>query len=261
MIWVAATCLALAVLLLGPTTPQVVVGGFPPRLLVVLVVTGVLVLVQALGWTQHVRGTRLVLAVIVGAAGLALGGLARRRARQRRSLAVAARVLESCELLAAELAAGRPPGAALDQAAEQWPELSPVAEAFTLGADVPQALRRVCTIDGASGLRVLGAAWQVSHRTGAGLAGALAAVSADLRATQATRRVVESELASARATARLVAALPVPALLMGSGAGGDPWHFLLDTPAGLACLAGGLVLGLAGLAWIEVLAEGVWSVR
>jgi tight adherence protein B len=52
-----------------------------------------------------------------------------------------------------------------------------------------------------------------------------------------------------------VAGLPVLALLLGSGAGADPWSFLLRTPWGWACLGSGLAAGLLGLWWMELIAS------
>ena len=245
----AALAAALAVLLLV-RSPQRLAAPRPPRsaLVAAPVVLAAGLLAPRVG------------ALVLVLAGAALGGLAlwRRRRRRREAARVAGQVLETCELLAGELAAGRPPGAALDRAATAWPALGPVAEAFRVGADVPEALRALGRrLPGAGDLRVVAAAWQVAHRTGQGLASAVDRVADGLRSAAATRRLVEGELASARATARLVAGLPVLALAMGSGAGGDPWGFLLRTPGGLACLAGGLACGLAGLWWIEAIAAEV----
>jgi tight adherence protein B len=187
----------------------------------------------------------------------ALGGrtLWRGRTAARQAEAHAARMAEVCDLLAAELSAGRPPDAALLEAAGVWPLMAPVAQASRLGGDVPAALRSAAETRGAEGLRYLAAAWTVSHRTGGGLGVATRRVAEAVRRQQATRSVVVGELASARATARLVAVLPVLALLMGSGAGADPWSFLLRTPPGWACLASGLAVGFAGLWWIELIAR------
>ena len=181
----------------------------------------------------------------------------RRRAETAAAEETARRMLEACDLIAGELAAGRTGEAALAEAAEAWPALRPVADASRLGGDVPVALRSLARTPGADGLRLLAGAWVVSHRTGAGLAMSTRRVADAVRLDQATRRVVRGELASARATARLVAVLPVVALLMGSGAGADPWTFLLGTPLGLACLASGLAVGFAGLWWIELIAGEV----
>jgi tight adherence protein B len=193
------------------------------------------------------------------AAAAAAGGLAlwRRRASGRETEANAARMAEVCDLLASELAAGRPTELALEEAAGAWSALRSVADVSRLGGDVPAALREVASTPGAGGLRLLAAAWTLSQRTGGALAPATRRVADVVRRDQSTRRVVAGELASARATARLVAALPVVALLMGSGAGADPWSFLLRTPWGLASLSLGLALGFLGLSWIELIAREV----
>jgi tight adherence protein B len=211
----------------------------------------------AVGTGTLLDGRTAALAAVAAMAFAGAAWLWRRRVARVEAAASRDRVLEACRLLRGELAAGRPPGTALELAAEEWAVLAPVAEAFRLGASVPEALRRLGRRSGAEGLVVLGAAWDVAQRSGQGLAVAVGAIADQLTADAAMRRVVAAELSSARATARVVAALPVVALLMGSGVGGDPWGFLLGTPVGLACLAGGVALVLAGLAWIEAIAAGV----
>ncbi len=200
-----------------------------------------------------VPGHVVVLGSLLLAASAASWRLWQRRARRREWAAEAARIEEACGHLAAELASGQPPGTALRRVAADCPALASAAEAFGLGGDVPTALREASDAPGRGDLRFLAAGWQVAHRSGAGLALAVERIASSLRADQQTARLVAGELASARATAQLVAALPVLSLAMGSGAGGSPWTFLLATPLGLACLGGGLLLTLAGLWWIEAL--------
>ena len=248
---VAATAMAAAVLLTlrAPTPVAAPTQGSPsPRWLSWAAgASAVLVLPGAFA-------APLLVLLLAAAAGRSLW---RRRDETVSAEETARRMLEACDLVAAELAAGRTGEAALGEAAEAWPALRPVADACRLGGDVPDALRVLARTPGADGLRLLAGAWVVSHRTGAGLAASTRRVADAVRRDQATRRVVRGELASARGTARLVAALPVVALLMGSGAGADPWTFLLGTPFGLACLAAGLAIGFVGLWWIEQIAREV----
>ncbi|WP_323794220.1 type II secretion system F family protein [Nocardioides sp.] len=259
---VAVSCAGGAVVLMAPAVAQrprapsgreeaAARGGPAMR---ALVGVGAVAVVAVAGL---VAPRQVALAAIVVVAGLVGWVLVRRRRQLRSAERTSARLLEACEQLTGELVAGRPPGVALEQCAAHWHPVAPVAEAFRVGADVPGAWREVARRPGAADLRLVAAAWQVSHRTGAGLASALEQVTADLRAQRATRRVVAGELASARATARLVAVLPLLALTFGAGAGGDPWTFLLTHPIGLACLGLGLAFGLGGLAWIEALARQV----
>lgn len=217
---------------------------------------GPVAVVVLLGLTLG-SGRILVLACVAAALVLASRQLVRRARATRLAAGHRARVVELCDALQAELAAGQTAGQALGRAAEEWPLIAPAARAAATGGDVTRALRDLATAPGTASLRVVAAAWLVSHRTGHGLGDALGRVADDLRATEQTRRVVAGELASARATARLLAGLPLLALALGSGAGAAPWAFLLGSPAGLGCLAAGLGLGYAGLVWVEALARDV----
>ena len=216
---------------------------------VVCVVAGALV--------ATVDGRRLALGLIVVAAAVATGLLMRQTRRAKAAERRQERVVEVCEALVGELRAGQPLVTALEHCAQVWPEFEPVVAAGRLGADVPAALRRLGALPGAEGLREVAAAWQVSQRSGAGLATALAQVAGTARQQQSTRHLVQGELASAQATARLVAVLPVASMAMSAGIGGEPWGFLLDTPAGLACLGLGVLLAFAGLLWIDRIASAV----
>lgn len=204
-------------------------------------------------------------AVVVGILGVAVVAAGSREVVRRRRSADAAhradQVLAACDGLAAELHAGQPPGAALARAVDDWPELAAVAAAAELGSDVPAALRALADRPGAAQTRVVAAAWQVGHRTGAGPASVLEAAAAQLRAERATARVVTTELAAAQATARLLAVLPLGVLLLGGGLGGNPLGFLLTTTPGLVCLCSGLALEYVGLLWLARIGEQVLGRR
>jgi tight adherence protein B len=202
-------------------------------------------------------GRRLVLGLVLLGCLAALGDVLRRGRAARLAQARQAAVVELAEALAGELRAGQPLQPALERCVEVWAPFEAVAAAGRLGADVPGALRRLAQAPGAEGLARLATAWRVSADSGAGLAASLGQVAASARARQATRHLVAAELASAQATARLVAVLPLAVLAMSAGAGGRPWRFLLDTPAGLACLAVGAALAFAGLWWIDRIALAV----
>jgi tight adherence protein B len=202
-------------------------------------------------------GLRLALGALLAlslflATVLARRGRLARAADRRRAL-----VVDVAEALAGELRAGRPLVASLEHCVDLWPAFTAVVAAARLGADVPEALRRLGREPGAEGLGEVASAWQVAERSGAGLASALGQVAGTARSRQGTRDVVRGELASAQATARLVALLPFASLAMSAGIGGRPWHFLLATAPGLVCLGAGLLLAFAGLLWIDRIAAAV----
>lgn len=254
----AATAAAAAVLLAMPVRPSGVLGSMavrPPtrrqHLVALLVAVGAAALVLPQG------GTTSALLVLGVAAALGARHLWTRRHGAQAAQETSERVREACEVMAAELATGLPVASALAAAQSVWSPLSSVVTCHRLGGSVSSELRALAQAPGAGDLVLVAAAWQVAERTGAGLSATLVDVAAHLRDQQRSRRVVRAELASARSTARLLAALPLLTLVMASGLGGEPVQFLLATGPGLACLALGLLLTWSGLAWIEAIAAGV----
>lgn len=237
---------------LAPTrdpAPSAAVGtrGHLPRLrpvaLLALGVAGLLLL-----------GPGVVLVALVVAAGgsrlLAARARARTRAEEWRG------AVEACAALAAELRTGSTSAQALGVAAAlargpSQEALRAAAAAAQWGGDVPAVLlaeaSSSCSVPEV--LRGLAACWQVCTRAGSGLAAAVERLAEGLRARQAQERAVEAALAGPRASAGLLALLPLMGIALAAGLGARPVHVLLHTPLGVACLVAGTGLDTVGLWW------------
>ncbi|WP_307825201.1 type II secretion system F family protein [Streptomyces sp. M2CJ-2] len=202
-----------------------------------------------------------VLPVVAGAAGVPLLRRVRLAARERRDREKRAdAVIALCGALAGEVRAGRQPGEALSPAARDSGGLgeaqAAVLAAARLGGDVPDGLAAAARQPGAEGLRGLAACWRVAVDQGAGLAAGLDRLEAALRAERDRRGDLRAQLAGARATAVMLAGLPVLGLGLGAALGADPLHILLHTASGFGCLVAGGVLEGLGLWWVLRIMRG-----
>lgn len=210
-------------------------------------------LLVGLAWGP-VAGALALVAAVVARRVLAARRADGQRARERGSAP------DALATLAAELRAGRSPALALVEAAHAArgglaAALGSAAGTAELGGDVPGAL-----LAGSSAVpevqRSLAACWQVCSAGGSGLAAAVERLEEGVRAGQAQRRAVESELAGPRATASLLAVLPLAGVALAGALGARPMHVLLGTPAGLVCLTTGAALDALGVLWTRRLTAG-----
>jgi tight adherence protein B len=191
--------------------------------------------------------TPLVAALGAGCAALAARGWRARREATREEVRQGA-LIAALAALAADLRAGRPLEAAAASAARG-------AGDDDLGRAVLSAVRTAAgpgparAGPDADALQRLSAAVRLSARTGASLADVVTALEDDLRARQRHRLELHSALAAPRASATLLAGLPVLGVAMGSGVGADPWHVLTRTGTGQVLLVAGVGLEVAGMAW------------
>ncbi|MEU8084552.1 hypothetical protein AB0B57_13135 [Micromonospora sp. NPDC049101] len=113
-------------------------------------------------------------------------------------------------------------------------------EAATDGRDNSDRLRQLTA-----------AAVRLADRTGAPLADLVERIEADARAADRGLAAAAAQAAGARATAWLLAALPVGGIGLGYGIGVDPLAVLLHNSVGGSCAVLAVVLQVVGLLWAE----------
>ncbi|KAA9149488.1 hypothetical protein FPZ12_043165 [Amycolatopsis acidicola] len=198
----------------------------------------------------------LPLAGPAGAVAVGLLGAAwwRRRAARRRTKAevAAGRALaEALYAMVSELRGGAAPAAAAVSAGADAPRevadlMRMLASAATFGDEV-----RIPAGSGPFALwqGQVAQAWSLSRRHGLPLAELLEAVRRDVIARTRFTARVEASMAGPRASAAVLAALPLLGLLLGEAMGAHPIHVLTGTNAGQVLLLLGAALILTGTAW------------
>jgi tight adherence protein B len=250
----AALLLALA-LLVFPSSPRRRLGSTARRRAVGLPRgAGALAACAAAG-AAVVLPLTTILAV---AAMAATASLRYRRRRRLRRATEEARALESAlDVLVGELRVGSHPVQAFGVAADETvgavaKSLRAVAARARLGADVAAGLHAAArsSAQPAHWDRLAGC-WQLASDHGLAIATLMRTAQRDIVEHQRFSSRVEAGMAGARATAAILAGLPVLGVLLGQLIGARPLNFLLNTHAGGWLLVVGSMLACAGLLWSD----------
>lgn len=183
--------------------------------------------------------------------------------RRRQATAQLAELVDVLGLLVADLRVGAHPATAAAAAASAgdgpvYSILESVAAGARLGARVPVLLHQHAAAEPgiADGLSRLASAWDLAERHGMGLAELVDAVRADLDARLRLGGEVRAQLAGPRATAGVLAGLPLLGVVLGEGVGAGPLRVLADTGVGQVLLVVGTALVCAGTAWSDRIMAG-----
>jgi len=214
----------------------------------------------------------VALAVVVGAAGGALGGpalavggtalgamapLVVLRARRGAAAATAERSLPTAlEAVARGLRSGASLRQAIAEAAAVTPgtlgaELQRVAAAANRGTPLVDALEAWAHQCPQSGVRLAVTALCLGAETGGAQARAVDGVAATLRERLAVVGEVRALTSQTRASMLVIAASPVVFCVFASATDERTSTFLFRSPAGLVCLVAGVALDVAGGFWMR----------
>ncbi len=197
--------------------------------------------------------TVLAVAVMGTTAGLRY----RRRRRIRRANDEGLALEAALDVLVGELRVGSHPVRAFRVAADESDgtvavSLRGVSARAGLGADVTAGLRNVARSSALSAhWSRLAVCWQLASDHGLAIATLMRAAQRDIAERQRFSARVAAGMAGSRATAVILAGLPVLGVLLGQLIGARPVSFLLGGHAGGWLLVVGSMLACAGLVWSD----------
>jgi tight adherence protein B len=216
----------------------------------------VLVAAAAAGWLLGgLPGALGASACVIVVSVVVEGVLERRQARE-----LARQIPELCERVAAAMRAGRSLRASIARAAEESSgpgarELARIQRDLDLGERLELALGGACERTGSSELGALSATVEVQQRAGGSLAVALEELASRLREEERLKADVRTATAQARASAWLVAGLPVAGGVAFELAAPGSATALLAHPLGVAVIVVSIAMYTAGLVVISRLAR------
>lgn len=247
---------------IGAMSGQLQPRAAPTRSAQVTVGAGAMAAVAAVG--NVTVAVALTIIAIMG------GWLWRRAAAARASETVEADLVAAMSSVVAELSVGSPPSVAYANAgreiADSRPE-SDVARALTTvattielggtitGAQVPQSVSRC------GGWTAMATAWDIGHSCGVPMRDLLESARADLVARRSFAARTHAGLAGPRATAAVLALLPILGIGLGQALGADPIRILAGGGMGGILLVVGTALGATGLWWSLRIADRVVGSR
>jgi tight adherence protein B len=214
-------------------------------------------------WLGCLAGVAVVLGTVAGAVAgmvgvaLAVGGsvLVLRAPDRRPGDLVQAALPSALEAVARSLRAGGSVRTALADAATTAPapladDLGRMLRASDRGIPLREVIDEWPQARPLPGVRLAAAALALGIDTGSGLARTLDGVAATLHERATIEREVRVLAAQARYSAGILIVAPVAFLVLVAAFDPSTVDFLVGTPVGLGCLAGGLVLDAAGGWWM-----------
>lgn len=196
-----------------------------------------------------------VLVLAFGSLVAAAGWHWRSRARTRAALRATAAAVEAIRAMAGELRAGAHPADAAESAAADADPgiaraLRGVAASVRLGGDLTtDSFAQFGSGVGNDVLARLARAWSLAHEHGLPLASVLDAVERDAEAQLRFATQLDARMAGPRASAGVLALLPLGGVALGEAMGAAPLHVLTTSLPGRLLFTAGAVLAFGGVVW------------